>query len=142
MVNMVLDTCVISELKKPVPAPSVIRVIESMNPQQTYASAMTIGEIVKGIFFMPQGRRRRAFEQWHADTEEAFQDRILPVDVEVARLWGRLAADLQARGSQLSIPDGLIAATAIVHHMSLVTRNTKHFAEIGVPLIDPWQDEA
>lgn len=139
MVNMVLDTCVLSELKKPVPSPAVVQAVMSMNPSQTYVSVITIGELIKGIALMPHGQRRRDYETWHADTEEAFQDRILPIETDVARLWGRFTADLQSRGRQLAANDGLIAATAIIHGMSVMTRNTKHFADTGVVLIDPWQ---
>jgi len=142
MVGVVLDTCILSELKRPVPAPSVIAAIDALDPSRTYVSAITIGELVRGIVLMPPGARRRDFEMWHADTEAAFQDRILPVGVHVARLWGRLAAELQPRGRQLAITDGLIAATAIVHGMSVMTRNVQDFVDTGVTLIDPWQDGA
>lgn len=140
MVDVLLDTCVLSELRKPVPAPSVVEAIASLNPHQTYLSAITLGELVKGITLMPQGRRRREFEDWYADTEDAFADRVLPIESNVARIWGRLTANLQTQGRQLASNDGLIAATAVAHGMSLMTRNVKDFTASGVLIINPWQE--
>jgi len=137
---VLLDTCVISELRKPVPSPLVVQAMASMNPRQTYLSAITIGELIRGITLMPHGRRRREFEDWYADTEDWFADRILPIESDVARIWGRLTADLQMQGRQLASNDGLIAATAVAHGMSLMTRNVKDFVASGVLIINPWRE--
>lgn len=142
MVSVILDTCVLSELKRPVPEPWVVQRLGALEPGQIFLSVVTIGELIKGIRLMPHGQRRRDFEVWQADTESEFQDRILPIDAQIARLWGRLAADLQSRGRQLAMTDGLIAATAIVNGLSVMTRNTRDFVDTGVPLIDPWDDGA
>ncbi len=98
-------------------------------------SVVTLGEIEKGI----QIRRRRdvraadRLQLWFDELKADFGDRILPVDEAVALAWGRIAA-----GRSRSITDGLIAATAQVHGLTLVTRNTRDFADLGVPLVDPW----
>ena len=139
MVNVLLDTCVISELRKPLPAPSVVNALQEMDPAHTFLSVVTIGELIKGIFLLPEGRQRGAFETWYAKTEASFTDRILPVDIDVARKWGQLTARLRHQGIQLAAPDGLIAATALNHGMSVMTRNTKDFRSTGVVLINPWQ---
>jgi toxin FitB len=141
MVSVLLDTCVLSELNKPVPSPLVVQALASMDPYQTYLSVITLGELVKGICLMPHGRRRRKFEKWYAETEDSFGDRILPIEPDIARMWGRLTADFHLQGRHLASNDGLIAASAIVHGMSLMTRNVKDFDASGVMLINPWDGE-
>lgn len=72
--------------------------------------------------------------------EQRFADRILPIDVEVARIWGELTARAQARGGQVAAADGLIAATAIRNGLHVMTRNIRDFEPTGAMLIDPWTD--
>jgi len=137
--GFLLDTNVISELVKANPEPEVTRWIENTDETLLYLSVLTLGEIRKGISFLPQSRRRVALEAWlDHDLSLRFSDRILPVDKQVADRWGRIAGSAAAKKSPLPVIDGLFAATAQHHNLTLVTRNTTDIAAAGVPAFDPW----
>jgi hypothetical protein len=106
---------------------------------QSFVSAITIGELAKGVALLPTGKRQRDFMTSLMEIEQRYNEQILPVDVEVARMWGELTARAQARGIQVPITDGLIAATALNYGLHVMTRNSRHFAFSGVMVIDPWQ---
>jgi predicted nucleic acid-binding protein len=104
-----------------------------------YLSAITVGELHKGVNLLPPGKRRTQLEDWFDnDLIPRFSDRILPVTPAIGRLWGSLAAGRQLAGRPLAMADGLIAATALEHHLTVVTRNVKDFAGLGVTLLNPW----
>jgi predicted nucleic acid-binding protein len=137
--GFLLDTNVISELIKANPEPKVTRWIENTDETLLYLSVLTLGEIRKGISFLPQSRRRVALEAWlDRDLSLRFSDRILPVDKQVADRWGRIAGSAAARKSPLPVIDGMFAATAQHHNLTLVTRNVRDIAATGVPIFDPW----
>jgi predicted nucleic acid-binding protein len=137
--GFLLDTNVISELIKANPEPKVTRWIENTDETLLYLSVLTLGEIRKGISFLPQSRRRVALEAWlDHDLSLRFSDRILPVDKQVADRWGRIAGSAAARKSPLPVIDGMFAATAQHHNLTLVTRNVRDIAATGVPIFDPW----
>ena len=139
MSGFLLDTNVISELVKANPEPKVTRWIENTDETLLYLSVLTLGEIRKGISFLPQSRRRVALEAWlDYDLSLRFSDRILPIDKQVADRWGRIADSAAAKKSPLPVIDGLFAATAQHHSLTLVTRNTRDIAATGVPAFDPW----
>jgi predicted nucleic acid-binding protein len=139
MSGFLLDTNVISELVKVKPEPKVTRWIENTDETLLYLSVLTLGEIRKGISFLPQSRRRVVLEAWlDHDLSLRFSDRILPVDKQVADRWGRIAGSAAAKKSSLPVIDGLFAATAQHHNLTLVTRNTRDIAATGVPAFDPW----
>jgi toxin FitB len=88
---------------------------------------------------IPAAQRRAALEQWFEnDLVPRFRERILPVTYAIADRWGRLDGECQLRGAPLNTADGLIAATALEHALTLVTRNVKDFAGLGVTLFNPW----
>jgi predicted nucleic acid-binding protein len=103
-----------------------------------FLSALTVGEILKGVDRLASGRKRSAIEHWRAKVESLYEGRILPVDVHVARIWGNLGALAKEQGRPLPAVDGLIAATALAHGLTVVTRNVKDFRETGVMLLNPW----
>jgi len=105
-----------------------------------FASAITIGELANGVALLPTGARRQYFATSLIEIERRFSAHILPVDIDVARRWGELSAAAQASGVQMSVTDGLIAATALHHGLHVMTHNRRHFATSGVMIIDPWQD--
>jgi predicted nucleic acid-binding protein len=85
------------------------------------------------------GTKRDALTRWYEDdVHEQFRDRVLPVDVPVAREWGRLVAESIRAGRLLSVPDGLLLATATIHRLVLVTRNERDCAGRGVDVVNPW----
>jgi predicted nucleic acid-binding protein len=138
MVRVLFDTCIFSELRRPSCDPRARAYLEDLDPDSTYLSVVTIGEIMKGVHLLAEGRKRRDLESWLNGLERKYADRTLPIDAEVARYWGELSARARLTGVQVSVPDGLIAATATRHGFHLVTRNTKDFAASGVPILDPW----
>ena len=142
MVKGLLDTCVVSELLSPRGNPNVARSVQRIDDANLFLSVLTIGEITKGLHRLANGRRRTAIEFWLATVQSTYGERMLPVDAAVARMWGELSARARSRGVALPVTDGLIAATALVQGLTVVTRNVKDFADTGVVLIDPWQDEA
>jgi toxin FitB len=139
--NYLLDTCVISEYTRREPNINIIRWIDKIDETNIFLSAITIGEIKKGIELLPDDSgRKRALTQWLNDTLlERFARRIFPVTVEVMLCWGSIYARLETSGKTVSTMDSLIAATATLHHAILVTRNEDHFQPTGVEMINPWK---
>ena len=104
-----------------------------------FLSAVTIGEIRKGLIVLPPGRRRTDLEGWfQSDLLVWFRDRILSVTPSIADRWGVLDGQCQLRGTPLNTADGVIAATALEHDLTVVTRTQKDFAGLGANLFDPW----
>ena len=140
MSGFLLDTNVISELVKPRPEPKVVNWIEGIDENLLYLSVLTLGEIRKGVAALPQSARRTALEAWlDSDLRLRFSKRILAIDEQVADRWGSLAGLPQKDGHPLPVIDGLLAATAIHHNLTLVTRNTGDTVAMGVAVFNPWQ---
>ena len=141
--QFLLDTNVISELVKPAPHPGVAQWVRAQRPLDLAISALTLGEIEHGIALLPEGRRRKTLTEWaRAEIPRAFAGRVLPVDADVAVQWGALLAHARLAGRPMAAVDALIVATAQVHELTLVTRNTVGCASRGVPVHDPWTDRA
>lgn len=140
MTGYLLDTNVISDLRRPGPRHALLRAwFARQSPERLYLSVVTVGEIRQGI---EQVRRRDPLQaghlsRWLDDLGRVYADRILAVDVPVAEEWGRLRA-LRS----LPVLDALIAATARVRGLTLVTRNEKDFAGLGVTTLNPAVDDA
>ena len=101
---------------------------------------MTIGEIRKGIASLPVSQKRTVLESWlNIDLRSWFAGRILPVSEQIAEQWGNLAATRKQRGMPLAVVDGVIAATALHHHLTIVTRNVSDFIGLGIDLLNPWE---
>jgi toxin FitB len=140
-VNYLLDTNVISELVASQPNSNVIRWIEEVDPDRIYLSVIAIGELKKGIEKLPDSKRKERLAVWlQEDLFSRFQDHIFPIDIETMLAWGAITAKLEAAGRPISAMDALLAATAKQHHCTLVTRNTAHFGNTGIQLINPWAD--
>jgi toxin FitB len=137
--RFLLDTNVLSEGARPRPDPGVVAWLEAHSPLDMAVSALTFGEIRKGVDLLDPGARRARLDAWlTADLPRQFAGRILPVDEAVAVGWGRLAAESQRRGRHLPLADGLLLATAAAHALTLVTRNERDCAGRGVPILNPW----
>jgi predicted nucleic acid-binding protein len=135
-----LDTNVLSEPAKPRPDPHVTSWLEKQSPFDLAISVLTLGEIAKGIQLLPEGPKRNRLDDWLAtDLPRQFLGRVLPVDDRVAFTWGRLAAAARHARRELPVIDGLLLATAEVHGLIFVTRNTKDCENRGVPLYNPWE---
>lgn len=135
-----LDTCVISEIQRPKGNPRVRDRVDQLADDDLFLSVITIGEITKGIALLKAGKKKRDLKQWLLDLEQHYSSRILPIDAETAQIWGTITATAQKEGHIIPISDGLIAATAIQHGISVMTRNVDHFATAGALLINPWED--
>jgi predicted nucleic acid-binding protein len=141
MSGFLLDTNVISELIKPRPNLNVTNWIEGTDEQLLYLSVLTMGEIRRGIASLPDAARRVKLESWlNSELVLRFADRILPIDLAIADRWGRLTGTASARKSPLPVIDGLLAATAVHHNLTLVTRDMKHLSGTNVPFFNPWED--
>ena len=138
MSGFLIDTNVISVLIKATPAPKVAAWVDATDEQLFHLSVLTLGEIRRGLVPLPQSKRRTRLEAWlSSDLLIRFAGRILDIDQEIADRWGHLSG---ARGSTVPVIDGLLAATAIHHNLTLVTRNTKGMARTGVALFNPWSE--
>jgi len=137
-VKVLLDTCTLSELRQPKPDAGVARAIQALDSDDLFVSAITIGEIVKGVALLPDGQKKRLLQTWLQTLERHYGDRILPIDLEICRMWGDLTAAAQKTGHTIPASDGLIAATARRHGLYIMTRNTADFEASGVPLLNPW----
>ena len=137
--SLLLDTCVLSEITRPKPHAKVIQWFETQDAAALFVSVLTIGEIEKGIAALPTGRKKVALSGWLATLRSTYGDRILPIDAVIAAIWGRSAARIEREGGRLAVVDGLIAATALHHGYTVVTRNVGDFAKTGAALLNPWQ---
>ena len=131
-----LDTNVVSETRKNHPDSGVTAFLTAADSAGLFLSVLTLGELRKGVEAKRKTEPLAAdrLGAWVDTIETAFADRLLCVDMATARLWGELSA-----GRSLPVIDTLIAATAIRHGVTLVTRNTGDFEFTGAPLVDPWQ---
>jgi predicted nucleic acid-binding protein len=140
MSGFLLDTNIPSELVRPQPEPKVKAWVAAQELGTLSMSAVSFGELRKGIVLLSPGTRRAELETWmETDLSLLFFGRILPVTRSVAERWGVLEAQRQLAGRPLNVPDGQIAATALEHNLTVVTRNVKDFADLGVTIFNPWE---
>ncbi len=134
-----LDTCVISELIRKQPDPRVVAWVDNLHESEAFLSAITVGEIKRGVERLPQSDRQAAIRTWlEHDLLVRFQGRILPLDAWVMLTWGQLMAASEQGGRPLPAFDSLIAATALSGGLVVATRNVADFAGTGVGVFDPW----
>lgn len=140
MTGYLLDTNVVSEYSRDTPPNvKVKKWVDARNEDTLYLSVLTFGEIRKGTALLPRSRKRAQLERWvNTELLARFADRLLPINAQIAELWGTMAAEAQQKGIALPIIDGLIAATAKHHELTIVTRNEKDFRGWGVPVTNPW----
>jgi len=134
-----LDTCVLSEFSKPSPEPRVVDWLHKQVYADLAISVLTVGEIEKGIHRLPESVKKTRLLAWlDSEVMSRFQGRILDVDIVVAKQWAHFQARAELKGRILAAIDGLLAATAQIHQMTLVTRNDPDVEATGVPLFNPW----
>jgi predicted nucleic acid-binding protein len=141
--NFLLDTNVVSEWVKSKPDAKVVRWLTSVDDDRVYLSVITFAELRQGVYELLPGLRRDSLESWiEGDLYLRFEGRILDVDLAVASAWGEMIAQSTKMGINLNVMDAFLAATAKVHTLTLVTRNTRHFAQLDLTLANPWRDDS
>jgi predicted nucleic acid-binding protein len=133
--SYLVDTNVLSELRRKQPQPEVVAWFTQRPRQTLYLSVLTLGEIRKGIERLGAARQQPLLDWLEVGLPNYFLGRLLAVDAHTADRWGRLLA---SAGRPLPAVDSLLAATAMQHDLTLVTRNTADFGGTGVRLINPW----
>ena len=136
-VKYLLDTNVVSETRKKQPEPSVLAFLQAADSSMLYLSVLTIGELRRGIAAKKRDdpAAAKSLAAWAQGLEVGFADRILGIDALVARLWGEWSSDRLR-----PVVDTLIAATAMVHGLTLVTRNTRDMRGVPVKVLNPWTE--
>jgi len=138
-VSFLLDTNVVSEWTKPRPNAGLVGWLGQVDESDVFLSVVTFAELRRGIERLPAGVRRRRLDEWlRGELPLRFEARIVGVDGAIADEWGRLVARREARGRTIQAMDALIAATAQVHGLTLVTRNTADFEASVKSLLNPW----
>jgi toxin FitB len=139
-VNFLLDTVVVSEWVKPRPDPGVVAWLDEADEDRTFISVATLAELRYGVERLPPGRRRTRLSVWlETELPLRFENRVLGVDQKTAEVWGRIIARGEAEGRPIGAMDALIAATAELHDLTLVTRNVKDFETVLHNVHNPWQ---
>jgi toxin FitB len=141
-VKWLLDTNVISEGVRKRPNPTVVNWVVAQKAEDVAISSVSVAELLDGVSSMTDGERRRQFTTWIAsEVMSAARGRVLPVTTEILVAWLQLSQKLRALGKTRDPADLLLASTAEVFELTLVTRNTRHFALTGITVYNPWTDE-
>lgn len=143
MTGWLLDTNVLSELRRPKPQEKVVAFVASKPLDLLYVSAVTLAEIRFGIECVADATRRAELNDWLAHKmRPMFEQRVLPVSEDVMFKWRLLVEEGRKAGHTYSQPDPIIAATALQHGLTAVTRDTREFERARVPVVNPWESEA
>jgi predicted nucleic acid-binding protein len=133
--KFLVDANVLSEPTKSAPNARVVTWLTD-HERDIAVDSIILGELYVGVLAMPEGRKRARLEKWFETLAQAVE--CLAWDVAVSRRWARLVSSLRHRGLAMPILDGMIAATALEHDLTVVTRNVHDFKTAGVPVIDPF----
>lgn len=140
--SYLIDTCCISELVKKNPNPNVVKWFADRDELSMYLSVITFGELRKGIEKLPDSKKKKELNQWvKEDLNRRFNNRVISIHMEEVNKWGEILATADRIGKPVPAIDALIAATARVHGLSVVTRNAQHMESAGVEVINPWISE-
>ena len=136
---ILLDTNVLSEAMSPRPEPQVMTWIDSQDPDELWTCTIVIAEVLSGLDLMPDGNRQTQLRiRAEHMFSKLFADRIFLLDLEAARVYGRVLKVRRSMGRPIDEMDALIAATALAHGATLATRNIPDFDHCGIPLVNPW----
>ncbi len=140
MTRWLLDTNILSELRRPRPEPKVLAFISGQPLDLLFVSAVTFAEVRFGIELAPDASRRAELNSWLTHTlRPMFDQRVLPVSEDIMFTWRLLVEDGRKVGHTFSQPDLIIAATALHHGLTLVSRDTGDFEKARVAVLNPWK---
>lgn len=131
-----VDANVLSEPTKPAPSSKVVDWL-SANQRNLVVDSIILGELCIGILALPRGRKRTQLEQWFEALVQTID--CLPWDATISRRWAKLVVDLKRKGATMPLLDGMIAATALQHDLTIATRNTRDFRKAGVKALNPFE---
>lgn len=137
--NYLLDTCVLSEYKKLRPDSKVIAWLDEQTEDSLFLSVLTVGELEKGIVRMPASKRKTDLEAFLDTLIVRFDRRLIDLDRSILRRWGVLIGTLETKGRTLPVIDSLMAATALEHNLTVITRNEDDFVPTGAKVLDIWK---
>lgn len=137
--SYLLDTCLLSEFMKKLPNEGVQQWFAAQNEDALYISVLAIGEIQKGITKLTNSKRKGELEDWLKSVVQRYDRRILPFTISTAYIWGKKKGELENQGRPLSLIDSLMAATALDHDLTIITRNEEDFTPTGVKILNPWK---
>lgn len=139
MSGFLLDTNVVPELTRPRIDENVQTWVANKEFGALLLSVVSLGEMEKGFTTMRDVVKRARLETWlERQLAELFRGQVLPVTQVIAKRWGMLDGLRQMAGRPLAVPDGMIAATAFEHELTVVTRNVRGFEDLGVTILNPW----
>lgn len=137
--SFLLDTNVVSEWTKPRPNPGLMAWLAATDEDRVFLSVVTIAELRRGVESLASGDRRKRLDDWlQQDLSSRFEGRMLPIDAQIANVWGRIVARRESSGCPIHAMDAMLAATVQVHALTLVTRNEADFYPTLKAVINPW----
>ncbi|MFZ9314877.1 MAG: type II toxin-antitoxin system VapC family toxin [Burkholderiaceae bacterium] len=133
-----LDTCVLSEVIKSVPNPHVLIWFQARKPTEICISAMTWGELQRGVNRLAESKRKLELTAWLQALEVGLEDRVLAFDHTASKFWAQITVTAEAQGRPMAAFDSIIAAIALAHRCILVTRNVRDFFGARIDILNPW----
>lgn len=140
MTRFLLDTVTLSATRRPQNNPEVVRWFQTNREGTFLISVLTLGELQQGIELARDSRSRTVLQHWFLAVRALYRDNLLPFGVDEAIAWGSLHVPLRIAGRPPAVVDSMIAATAAVHGLTVVTRNVTDFTGLGVEVTSPWQE--
>ena len=138
--SFLIDTCCISELTKKSPDRNVVSWFSRHDETEMYLSVITFGELVKGVEKLSESKKKAELIHWvNSDLRQRFRNRILDISLAEVKKWSEVLTECEVKGTPIPAIDALIASTALVHDVTVVTRNTSDMQPSGVAIVNPWK---
>ena len=138
----ILDTNVVSELRKAHPEPAVVERLRALGSRHLYLTSITLAELAHGVHRLDDGRKKTGLLTWLGGIEQRYKGCVLPFDHDAAMLWGQCMANARKQGQAVSREDSQIAAIALRFDLPVMSRDVQPFLAMGVSVANPWQPDA